>query len=139
VKVEDLMVVERYSHVMHITSHVVGRLAPGRTAIDALKVSLPVGTVSGAPKIRAMQIIEELEPHRRSVYCGALGYVGFDGNMDTNIAIRTALHADGKVRYWAGGGIVADSRADLEYEECFAKAVAALRLFERKAASGVGR
>ncbi|HEY7841881.1 MAG TPA: aminodeoxychorismate synthase component I [Gammaproteobacteria bacterium] len=139
VAVPKLCALESFATVHHLVSTVTGRLAEGRDALDLLRGCFPGGSITGAPKLRAMQIIEELEPHRRSVYCGALGYVGFDGNMDTNIAIRTALHADGKVRYWAGGGIVADSRADLEYEECFAKAVAALRLFERKAASGVGR
>jgi len=139
VSVPKLCALESFATVHHLVSTVTGRLAEGRDALALLRGCFPGGSITGAPKLRAMQIIEELEPHRRSIYCGAIGYVGFDGNMDTNIAIRTALHVDGKVRYWAGGGIVADSRAESEYEECFAKAAAALRLFERKAASGVGR
>jgi para-aminobenzoate synthetase component 1 len=139
VAVPKLCALESFATVHHLVSTVTGRLAEGRDAIDLLRGCFPGGSITGAPKLRAMQIIEELEPQRRSVYCGAIGYVGFDGNMDTNIAIRTALHCGGRLYYWAGGGIVADSRADAEYEECFAKAAAALRLFERKAASGVGR
>ena len=103
------MTVERYSHVMHLTSNVTGRLAPGKTAFDALRAGLPAGTVSGAPKVRAMEIIDELEPHRRGPYGGAVGYVDFTGNMDTCIALRT-LVLQGQTAYvQAGGGIVADS------------------------------
>ena len=103
------MTIERYSHVMHITSNVTGQLAPGKTAFDALQACLPAGTVSGAPKVRAMEIIDELEPHRRGPYAGAVGYVDFTGNMDTCIALRTiVIHGD-KAYVQAGAGIVADS------------------------------
>lgn len=127
VKVDDCMIVERYSHVMHITSNVTGELAPGRTALDALKVSLPVGTVSGAPKIRAMQIIDEMEPTRRGPYGGAVGYVDFAGNMDTCIALRTIVWRHGVYDVQAGAGVVADSVPAKEYEESLNKASALLR------------
>jgi anthranilate synthase component 1 len=130
VKVTDCMVVERYSHVMHITSNVVGRLAPGQTALDALKVSLPVGTVSGAPKIRAMQIIDELEPTRRGPYGGAVGYLDFAGNMDTCIALRTIVWQEGAYDVQAGAGVVADSVPALEWEETMNKAKALLTAVE---------
>jgi anthranilate synthase component 1 len=131
VKVTDCMVVERYSHVMHITSNVVGRLAPGKTAMDALRVSLPVGTVSGAPKIRAMQIIDELEPTRRGPYGGAVGYLDFAGNMDTCIALRTIVwQAGGVYDVQAGAGIVADSVPASEWEETMNKAKALLKAVE---------
>ena len=94
--------------------------------------------MTGAPKLRAMQIIEELEPHRRGVYCGAMGYLGHDGNMDLNIAIRTLVYSAGAIGFWAGGGIVADSRLDDEYQETFDKAAAMLRLLQQTAASHVG-
>ncbi|MDZ4150816.1 chorismate-binding protein, partial [Methylicorpusculum sp.] len=89
------------------------------------------GSITGAPKIRSMEIIEELEPHRRGVYCGAIGYIGFDGNMDTNIAIRTLVHSAGNIRFWAGGGIVNDSVMEEEYQECFDKAAAMLDLLKQ--------
>ncbi len=108
-KVSDVMTVERYSHVMHITTNVTGELAEGMTALDALRVSLPVGTVSGAPKIRAMQIIDELEPTRRGPYGGAVGYLDFAGNMDTCIALRTIVWKNGMFDVQAGAGVVADS------------------------------
>jgi anthranilate synthase component 1 len=130
VKISDVMTVERYSHVMHITSHVSGTLQPGKTAMDALKVSLPVGTVSGAPKIRAMQIIDELEPTRRGPYGGAVGYLDFAGNMDTCIALRTMVWQDGVYDVQAGAGIVADSVPALEWEETMAKAKALLKAVE---------
>jgi anthranilate synthase component 1 len=130
VKVTDCMVVERYSHVMHITSNVVGKLAPGQTALDALKVSLPVGTVSGAPKIRAMQIIDELEPTRRGPYGGAVGYLDFAGNMDTCIALRTIVWQGGAYDVQAGAGVVADSVPALEWEETMNKAKALLKAVE---------
>jgi anthranilate synthase component 1 len=130
VKVSDVMTVERYSHVMHITSHVSGRLEPGKTAMDALKVSLPVGTVSGAPKIRAMQIIDELEPTRRGPYGGAVGYLDFAGNMDTCIALRTIVWQAGVYDVQAGAGVVADSVPALEWEETMAKAKALLKAVE---------
>jgi anthranilate synthase component 1 len=133
VRVTDCMSVERYSHVMHITSNVAGRLAPGKTAMDALRVSLPVGTVSGAPKIRAMQIIDELEPTRRGPYGGAVGYLDFAGDMDTCIALRTIVwQAEGGGVYdvQAGAGVVADSVPALEWEETISKAKALLKAVE---------
>jgi anthranilate synthase component 1 len=130
VRISDVMTVERYSHVMHITSHVSGTLAPGKTALDALAVSLPVGTVSGAPKIRAMQIIDELEPTRRGPYGGAVGYLDFAGNMDTCIALRTMVWTDGVYDVQAGAGVVADSVPALEWEETMAKAKALLKAVE---------
>jgi anthranilate synthase component I len=126
----DLMSVERYSHVMHIVSNVRGRLREGMTAFDALRTSLPVGTVSGAPKIRAMEIIDEFEPTRRGPYAGAVGYVDFSGNMDTCIALRTMVIAGGKVYIQAGGGVVADSDPATEYQETINKAMALLRAIE---------
>jgi anthranilate synthase component 1 len=122
VQLDDLMTVERYSHVMHITSHVTGKLAPGLSALDALRACLPAGTVSGAPKVRAMQVIDEMEPHRRGPYAGAIGYVDFTGNMDTCIALRTMVIQGRKVYVQAGMGIVYDSNPEAEYEETLHKA-----------------
>ena len=122
VQLSDVMVIERYSHVMHITSNVTGRLADGLTAFDALRACLPAGTVSGAPKIRAMQIIDELEPVRRGPYAGAVGYIDFNGAMDTCIALRTVVIAGGRAHVQSGAGIVADSVPELEYEETLHKA-----------------
>ena len=122
VDVRDLMIVERYSHVMHIVSHVQGRLRPGMDAYDLLRATFPAGTVSGAPKIRAMEIIEALEGQRRGLYAGAIGYVSYDGSMDTCIAIRTMILLDDHVYIQAGAGIVADSDPAGEYEECLNKA-----------------
>jgi len=130
IELSDVMTVERYSHVMHIVSNVTGRLAEGRTALDALRVTLPVGTVSGAPKIRAMEIIDEFEPTRRGPYAGAVGYLDFSGNMDTCIALRTMVFSGNKVYIQAGGGIVADSVPQAEYEETLNKARALLRAVE---------
>lgn len=130
IELSDLMSVERYSHVMHIVSDVKGKLAEGMTAFDALRTSLPVGTVSGAPKIRAMEIIDEFEPTRRGPYAGAVGYVDFSGNMDTCIALRTMVITGGKVFIQAGGGIVADSDPASEYQETLNKAGALLRAIE---------
>ena len=127
VKLTDLMTIERYSHVMHITSNVEGRLARGRTAFDALRACLPAGTVSGAPKVRAMQIIDELEPHRRGPYAGAVGYVDFNGNMDTCIALRTMVIQGPRAYVQAGAGIVADSVAANEYQETLHKAQGLLK------------
>ena len=115
---------------MHIVSNVTGRLAAGQTAFDALRASLPVGTVSGAPKVRAMEIIDEFEPTRRGPYAGAVGYVDFGGNMDTCIALRTMVIAGGKVYVQVGAGIVADSVPASEYEETLNKARALLRAIE---------
>lgn len=122
VELSDVMVVERYSHVMHITSNVSGRLKPGCTALDALRAGLPAGTVSGAPKVRAMEIIDELEPHRRGPYAGAVGYIDFTGNMDTCIALRTMVMQGQTVYVQAGAGIVADSVPETEYRETISKA-----------------
>jgi len=136
VELTDLMVIERYSHVMHISSNVRGKLAEGMDAFDALRVSLPVGTVSGAPKVRAMQIIDEFEPTKRGPYAGAVGYVDFAGNMDTCIALRTMVVTPGKsfgrnsIFVQVGAGIVADSQPHLEYEETINKAKGMLRAIE---------
>ncbi len=121
VKVDTLMEVEQYSHVMHIVSNVTGTLAAGCDAVDALKATFPAGTVSGAPKIRAMEIIADLEPAARGPYAGTLGYIGFDGAMDMCITIRTFVLAHGRVYLQAGAGIVADSDPEREYEECLHK------------------
>ncbi len=130
VKIDDVMTIERYSHVMHITSNVCGELDDSYSAWDALRVSLPVGTVSGAPKIRAMQIIDELEPTRRGPYGGAVGYVDFAGNMDTCIALRTIVWKNGIFDVQAGAGVVADSIPANEYEETMNKAKAMLKAVE---------
>ncbi|MEX0866068.1 MAG: anthranilate synthase component I, partial [Pirellulales bacterium] len=130
VEISDVMVIERYSHVMHITSNVNGTLTPERTSFDALRACLPAGTVSGAPKVRAMEIIDEVEPHRRGPYAGAVGYVDFRGNMDTCIALRTLVIADGKAYIQAGAGIVADSVPATEYQETLNKARGLLRAIE---------
>ena len=130
VKVTDLMVIERYSHVMHIVSNVVGRLRKNRDAFDVLRACFPAGTVSGAPKVRAMEIIDEMEPSERGVYAGAVGYFSFDGNMDTAIAIRTAIVRRNKVYVQAGAGIVADSVPELEAKETLNKAKALFRAVE---------
>jgi anthranilate synthase component 1 len=130
VNVSDLMVVERYSHVMHLVSHVRGTLEPGRNAFDLLRACFPAGTVSGAPKVRAMEIIEELEPVRRGPYAGAVGYVSFSGNLDTCITIRTVLFARGVATIQVGAGIVADSEPEREYQETMNKARGVLRAIE---------
>jgi anthranilate synthase component 1 len=127
VRVTDLMGVERFSHVMHMVSTVEARLAVGKDSFDALKSAFPAGTVSGAPKIRAMEIISELEPHRRGPYAGAAGYFDFSGDLDTAITIRTALVKDGNVYIQAGGGIVADSDPTAEWHETMHKASGMLR------------
>jgi anthranilate synthase component 1 len=124
------MVIERYSHVMHIVSNVEGRLDAKRDALDALFAGFPAGTVSGAPKVRAMEIIDELEPHRRSVYAGCIGYFGANGEMDTCIALRTAVVKDGRMFVQAGGGIVADSDPESEFQESCNKARALIRAAE---------
>ncbi len=136
VKVTQLMEVERYSHVMHLVSHVTGRLRPDRTPFDALRSCFPAGTLSGAPKVRAMQIISELEPDRRGPYGGAVGYVGFNGNLDTAITIRTVILKDGVGYVQAGAGIVADSRPEAEFQETVNKARALLRAIDL--AEGLG-
>nr|WP_328793696.1 anthranilate synthase component I [Heliomicrobium undosum] len=135
VRVEQFMEVEHYSHVMHIVSRVAGELKPDVTALDALSCVMPAGTLSGAPKIRAMEIIDELEPVRRGPYGGAVGYLSFDGNLNTCITIRTVLMRDGKAQIQVGAGIVADSVPETEYEETMNKARA---LFEALAAAEGG-
>ena len=123
----ELMTIERYSHVMHLTSQVSGELAEGKGPIDVLRATLPAGTVSGAPKVRAMQIIDELETTKRGPYAGVVGYIDFSGNLDTAIAIRTLVaRPDGRASVQAGAGIVADSDPEAEDEECGAKAAAIL-------------
>jgi anthranilate synthase component 1 len=129
-KLSDVMTIERYSHVMHITSNVSGQLAPGKTAFDALQACLPAGTVSGAPKVRAMQIIDELEPHRRGPYAGAVGYFDFNGNMDTCIALRTVVVQGDKAFIQAGAGVVADSVPSNEWNETLNKARGLLKAIE---------
>ncbi|MEO8706455.1 MAG: anthranilate synthase component I family protein, partial [Kofleriaceae bacterium] len=127
VHVAERMVIERYSHVMHMTSHVVGTLAPGKTWLDVLRAAFPAGTLSGAPKIRAMEIIDELEPHQRGIYGGAVGYVSYTGNLDLAIAIRTLVSAGDTIYVQAGAGLVADSVPETEYWETVSKARAVLR------------
>ena len=130
------MDIERYSHVMHIVSKVTGALRPGLDAFDLFRATFPAGTLSGAPKIRAMEIIEELEPFRRGLYGGAVGYFSYTGNMDVAIAIRTLLLEKGRVHFQAGAGVVADSVPGKEFEETqnkMAALVAALRLAEGRA------
>lgn len=129
VEVSKLFAIESFAKVHHLVSTVNGRLAENKTATDLLRGCFPGGSITGAPKLRAMEIIEELEPTRRSVYCGAIGYIGFDGTMDTNIAIRTLLHQDDHMYCWAGGGIVADSGLNSEYQESLDKAAAMLDVF----------
>jgi anthranilate synthase component I len=130
VQLSDVMVIERYSHVMHITSNVTGQLRDDCDAFDALKACLPAGTVSGAPKVRAMQIIDELEPHRRGPYAGAVGYIDYSGNMDTCIALRTLVVQGNKAYIQAGAGIVADSVPASEYQETLNKAQGLLKAIE---------
>ncbi|MFN8036594.1 MAG: anthranilate synthase component I [Acidimicrobiia bacterium] len=125
-QVDELMTLERYSHVMHLTSQVSGALAEGRNAVDVLRATFPAGTVSGAPKVRAMEIIDELEPTKRGPYAGVIGYLDFSGNLDTAIAIRTMLWRDGRASVQAGAGVVADSDPALEDLECHNKARALL-------------
>jgi anthranilate synthase component 1 len=130
VELSDVMVVERYSHVMHISSNVQGELREGMNAMDALKACLPAGTVSGAPKVRAMQIIDEIEPHRRGPYAGAVGYIDYSGNMDTCIALRTLVFCKDKIYVQAGAGIVADSIPAAEYQETLNKAGAMFKAIQ---------
>ncbi|MGH8874811.1 MAG: anthranilate synthase component I, partial [Acidimicrobiia bacterium] len=133
VRVDDLMVVERYSHVMHLVSGVSGRLRPGVGPVEVLRATFPHGTVSGAPKVRAMEIIDELEPVARGPYAGAVGYLDFSGNVDTAICLRTVVAAAGKAWVQAGAGLVADSDPAAEYQETMSKAAAALAALGRAA------
>jgi len=133
VKANKLFQLQSFANVHHLVSIVTGELQAHKTAIDLLRGCFPGGSITGAPKLRSMQIIEELEPHRRGVYCGAIGYIGFDGNMDTNIAIRTAVYlanknGDGEISFYAGGGIVADSEVEKEYVETWDKASSMLKV-----------
>src|SRR5690242_6367836 len=130
VSVDRLMEVERYSHVMHISSTVSGQLREGRTSLDALRAAFPAGTVSGAPKIRAMEVIADLEPDQRGVYAGSAGYVSFGGNLDMAITLRTVVIADGVAYVQAGAGVVADSRPEREFEETLEKAGAMFKAIE---------
>jgi anthranilate synthase component 1 len=139
VKVTESFVVERFSHVMHICSNVEGRLAEGLDALDALAAGFPAGTLSGAPKVRAMEIIEELEPARRNIYAGCIGYFAANGTMDTCIGLRTALVKDGTMYVQAGAGIVADSDPEAEYEECRQKARALFRAAEEAVRFAAGK
>jgi len=135
VKADKLFQLQSFANVHHLVSIVTGRLQAAKTAIDLLRGCFPGGSITGAPKLRAMEIIEELEPHRRGVYCGAIGYIGFDGNMDTNIAIRTAVYiknsdAEGEISFYAGGGIVADSELEKEYTETLDKASSMMKVMQ---------
>ena len=132
VAVPKLFALESYASVHHMVSTVTGNLSKNKHAIDLLRDCFPGGSITGAPKHRSMEIIEELEPHRRSVYCGSIAYVGFDGNMDSNIAIRTMVQYENKLYFHAGGGIVWDSDVESEYKECFHKAAAMMKLFQHE-------
>lgn len=138
IEVPQLFALESFATVHHLVSTVTGHLADGKHPLDLLAGCFPGGSITGAPKLRAMEIIEELEPHRRSVYCGAIGYIGFDRAMDTNIAIRTLVYNDGYLHAWAGGGIVVDSDLDAEYQESLDKAAAMLKLLQGQEAFHVG-
>jgi para-aminobenzoate synthetase component 1 len=130
IEVPELFGAESFATVHHLVSTVTGRLAQGKGAVDLLAAAFPGGSITGAPKQRAMEIIESLEPHRRGLYCGAIGYLGFDGSMELNIAIRTMVCSHGELRYWAGGGLVADSNVHAEYQECLDKARAMQEVLE---------
>jgi anthranilate synthase component I len=130
VKVDEFMIVETYSHVFHIVSQVSGRLREGISAMDVLRATLPAGTLSGAPKVRAMEIIDELEPHKRGGYGGAIGYLSYNGDLDTAIHIRTVVVKDGVAHIQAGGGTVADAKPAYEYNESVNKAKAVFRAIE---------
>jgi anthranilate synthase component 1 len=130
VRVTEQFVIERFSHVMHISSNVEGKLRADRDAIDALMAGFPAGTLSGAPKVRAMEIIEELEPEQRGIYAGCIGYFAANGEMDTCIGLRTAVVKDGVMYVQAGGGVVADSDPEAEFQETVMKARALMRAAE---------
>lgn len=134
VRADKLFQLQSFANVHHLVSIVTGHLRKDKTALDLLRGCFPGGSITGAPKLRSMQIIEELEPHRRGVYCGAIGYIGFDGNMDTNIAIRTVVYenydGEGEISFYAGGGIVADSDLQKEYKETLDKASSMLKVMQ---------
>lgn len=130
IRVPKPFALESFATVHHLVSTVTGKLATDQSAVSLLRACFPGGSITGAPKLRAMEIIEELEPNRRGVYCGSVGYIGFDGNMDTNITIRTLVFSDNRLRFWAGGGIVKDSQVEEEHQEVHDKAAAMLRLIE---------
>lgn len=131
VQVHELFGIESYANVHHMVSTITGTLANGKDALALLRDCFPGGSITGAPKKRAMEIIDELEPQRRGIYCGSIGYIGWDGNMDVNIAIRTLIYANGKINFSVGGGIIADSSASAEYQETLDKAAGMLRLLGR--------
>ncbi|MBK5940483.1 aminodeoxychorismate synthase component I [Halochromatium roseum] len=134
IQVPELFAIESYASVHHLVSTITGELRTDQDATSLLRACFPGGSITGAPKIRAMEIIERLEPHRRGVYCGAIGYLGFDGAMDTNIAIRTIVHSAGQVRFWSGGGLVHDSDCEQEYLETFDKAARLIELLAPESA-----
>ncbi len=138
VNVPKLFDIESFPNVHHMVSTITGTLRDDRTAIDLLRGCFPGGSITGAPKLRSMEIIEELEPHCRGIYCGSVGYISFDGNMDTNIAIRTILHKDNAMYFYAGGGIVHDSEVNAEYQETFDKAAAMMKLLNYDEPHAVG-
>ncbi len=131
IRVPEPFALESFATVHHLVSTITGTLADDHDAVSLLRACFPGGSITGAPKLRAMEIIEELEPHRRGIYCGSIGYIGFDGNMDTNITIRTLVYSDNKLRFYAGGGIVSDSEADAEFQEIHDKAAALLAIIEQ--------
>ncbi len=131
IKVPKPFALESFATVHHLVSTITGTLADKHNAVSLLRACFPGGSITGAPKLRAMEIIEELEPHRRGLYCGSIAYIGFDGKMDSNITIRTLIYSDNRLRFWAGGGIVADSTVDAEYQEVHDKAAAIFRLLEQ--------
>jgi para-aminobenzoate synthetase component 1 len=131
IKVPKPFALESFATVHHLVSTITGTLADKQNAVSLLRACFPGGSITGAPKLRAMEIIEELEPHRRGLYCGSIAYIGFDGKMDSNITIRTLIYSDNRLRFWAGGGIVADSTVDAEYQEVHDKAAAIFRLLEQ--------
>ncbi len=132
IKVNKLFNIESFENIHHLVSTITGSIKTNYTAIDVIKNCFPGGSITGAPKIRAMEIIEELESHRRGIYCGSIGYISFDGNMNTNIAIRTAVTKNNTIYYWAGGGIVADSDPAAEYDEALTKSSAFLDIINKK-------
>ena len=131
IKVPKPFELESFATVHHLVSTITGTLEEGHDAISLLRACFPGGSITGAPKLRAMEIIEELEPHQRGIYCGSIAYIGFDGKMDSNITIRTLVYSHNRLRFWAGGGIVADSEAEAEYQEIDDKAAAILRIIKQ--------